>query len=133
MQTEADKFENIIERLREMSSADRKAVLVRLGVEQRLAIEQALSGRKAQADPEQGPSPSQWHRLFSPVLARMLAEIDREEPAKGGTGKPLTPATRVALAECASTYAEDQSRTKAGQAGSFLDLLGKLIAPSRAK
>ncbi|MGC1468460.1 MAG: hypothetical protein WA793_03690 [Sphingorhabdus sp.] len=133
MQTETDNFDKIVERFRQMPSGDRKAVLSRLGLEQRLTLEQTLSGRLAQVDVEQSPPPSHWNRLFSPVLARMLTDIDRDEPTKGGNGKPLTAATRAALADCAKTYAEDQLKAKAGQPSSLLETLSKLVFPARGK
>lgn len=133
MQTEIVNFDRIVERFRQMSAGDRKAILSRLSMEQRLSLEQTLLERNAQVNVDYGPPPSQWNRLFSPVLARMLADIDRDEPAKGGTGKPLTAATRAELAECAKAYAEEQFKAKVGQGGSVLEMLSKLVFPARVK
>lgn len=133
MQSEVQDFDGLIERLKQMPPADRKAVLARLAFDQRYLIEDSLAGRGVTAATEQGPTPSQKHRIFSPTLARMLDAIERGDVVLGGNGKPLTPATSAALAECANAYWEEISKSGGWQSGSLRDVVRRIFFAERAK
>lgn len=129
MRAESERLDDLIVRLRTMPAADRKAILGRMQLDQRYAIEQLLRARKPEAEADASPAAPKRYTLFSPVLARMLGEIDDGGQPQLANGQKITEATCAALKHCADTIREASEKEKSNKPTSFMAMLRSLVAP----
>lgn len=130
MQGEPNRFDELISLTRNMSSADRKAVLHRLPIEQRHSVEQLLKQKNMGEEEQQDEAPpaSKRYALFSPVLARMLGEIDEGKQPRQRNNAPLTKAACKALADAAKEIGDAAAEEKAHKEPSLPKVLRSFFA-----
>lgn len=130
---EALRLEELMKRLRQMSAGDRKAIIARLSLEQRFALDALLAAKPgAQATPQAAAPSNINNQIFSTTLAKMLDRIDENGEPLGGNGASLTPATRIALQGAAATICEDGRKNKPENARSLRALVHHFLFAQRA-
>lgn len=136
MQNDSERLAELLTRMRQLSSGDRKAVLARMPLDQRYSVEQLLQRKRriAATEPveDEAPSAARKYAAFSPVLARMLGAIENGEQPRTADGRVITKAACQALADAAS---EIRAATQAhkGDSGSIWDGLSKLLFGERIR
>ena len=130
---ESGRLDDLLERLRHMGAGDRKAILQRLSLEQRFALDAQLAAKpQPEAPPPEAP-PTVDNQIFSTMLAKMLDRIEEGGEVTGGNGAPLTDATRTALREAARIIREERRRAKPDNGSTLKALVQSLFLPERGR
>lgn len=98
MASKPPSIDTILERWRNLSPGDRKAVRAHLDLEQRLELDRVLATHSVEvARTAASARRDNKYSAYSSWLGELIADADNPESVVGGSTQPLTPATVKAL------------------------------------